>query len=120
MLPPSLMLAIKKRRMDPVSRAASSCLASPSLPSDGGEGRGEDAWSRRFPLSSVLLAFVLCAGCAPPGPRTLLKGERLIGEGKYEEAIESLQSATRLLPKNAQAYNHLGLALHGARQFAPA
>src|SRR5438477_8737546 len=86
MLPPSLMLAIKKRRMAPV----------------------------------FLLAFVLWAGCAPPGPRALLKGERLIGEGKYEEAIESLQSATRLLPKNAQAYNHLGLALHGARQFVPA
>ncbi len=59
-------------------------------------------------------------GCAPPGPRALLKGQRLIREGKYEQAIESLQAATRLLPKNAQAYNHLGLALHGTRQFGPA
>jgi tetratricopeptide (TPR) repeat protein len=65
------------------------------------------------------LAFALC-GCAPPGPRALLKGERLIREGKYDQAILSLQQATRLLPKNAQAYNHLGLALHGNRQFAPA
>src|SRR5713101_2583574 len=86
MLPPSLMLAIKKRRMG--------------------------SW--------IVLGLLLFCGCAPPGPRALLKGQRLIREGKYEEAIESLQTATRLLPKNAQAYNHLGLALHGNRQFGPA
>src|SRR2546427_6838979 len=74
---------------------------------------------RGMVLLSCLTLFVVCS-CAPPGPRALLKGERLIREGKYEQAIESLQKATRLLPKNAQAYNHLGLALHGNKQFAPA
>src|SRR5947209_19774730 len=80
------MLAIKKRRTDPV----------------------------------FLLALVLWSGCAPPGPRALLKGERQIREGQFEEAVESLQAATRLLPRNAQAYNHLGLALHGSKQYVPA
>src|SRR2546423_5459283 len=90
MLPPALMLAIKKRRIGRL-RGYAACL---------------------------LLAWF--CGCTPPGPRALLKGERLIREGKYAEAVESLQTATRLLPKNAQAYNHLGLALHGNKQFAPA
>src|SRR5438552_15826862 len=90
MLPPALMLAIKKRRIGRL-RGYAACL---------------------------LLAWF--CGCTPPGPRALLKGERLIREGKYEEAIQSLQTATRLLPRNAQAFNHLGLALHGNRQFAPA
>src|SRR5207247_10668383 len=74
---------------------------------------------RGMVLLSCLVLLAIC-GCAPPGPRALLKGERLIREGKYEQAILSLQQATRLLPKNAQAYNHLGLALHGNKQFAPA
>src|SRR5438876_3446326 len=91
MVPPALMLAIKKRR--------TGCL--------------------RATFLALALVFCIC-GCRPPGPRALLKGERLIREGKYAEAVESLQTATRLLPKNAQAYNHLGLALHGNRQFAPA
>src|SRR5258706_5307246 len=70
-------------------------------------------------LLLLWLTFAFC-GCAPPGPRALLKGERLIRQGKYEQAIQSLQEATRLLPKNAQAYNHLGLALHVNKQLAPA
>jgi tetratricopeptide (TPR) repeat protein len=85
MLPPALMLAIKKRGMG--------CL---------------------------LVALLIFNGCAPPGPRALLKGQRLIDQGKYDQAVQSLQEATRLLPKNAQAFNHLGLALHGKKQFAPA
>ena len=64
----------------------------------------------------VLAVLMLVCGCTPPGPRALLKGERLIREGKYEQAIPQLQTATRLLPKNAQAWNHLGLAHHGAKQ----
>jgi tetratricopeptide (TPR) repeat protein len=68
----------------------------------------------------VVAALVLLCGCSPPGPRALLKGERLIREGKHEQAIQQLQTATRLLPKNAQAWNHLGLAYHGAKQADPA
>ena len=73
-------------------------------------------------LRSVLmvLALVAWSGCQPPGPRALLKGEKLIHEGKYEQAIEKLQIASRLLPKNAQAWNFLGLAYHGNKQPEPA
>ena len=61
-------------------------------------------------------AVLLLAGCAPSGPKALLRGERLIGEGKFPEAVETLRLAVQLLPDNAQAWNHLGLAHHGARQ----
>ena len=57
-----------------------------------------------------LAAVIFLTGCQPPGPKALLDGERLIREGKYPEAIARLQKATGLLPKNAQAWNHLGLA----------
>ena len=40
------------------SKTASSSLLSPSLPSDGGEGWGEEARSCRFPLSLVLSPLV--------------------------------------------------------------
>src|SRR4051812_284120 len=103
MLPPAYMRVIKKRGL--------------------GFWQAERRSSQNAPLLRVLIilasALLLC-GCGPPGPRALLKGERLIREGKYEQAVESLQTATQLLPKNAQAYNHLGLALHGNKQFAPA
>ena len=73
----------------------------------------------RFPQLSLALvagALLLC-GCGAPGPRALLKGESLIKERRYEAAIEYLTNAVRLLPKNPQAWNHLGLAYHGAGQF---
>jgi tetratricopeptide (TPR) repeat protein len=57
-----------------------------------------------------LAAVIFLTACQPPGPRALLDGERLIRDGKYPEAIVKLQKATNLLPKNAQAWNHLGLA----------
>src|SRR5690242_9779714 len=67
------------------------------------------------PAQAFFLAAVL-AGCTPPGPRALLKGERLLREGKYAQAIPRLQQATQLLPANAQAWNHLGLAYHHSGQ----
>jgi tetratricopeptide (TPR) repeat protein len=67
---------------------------------------------RVVPLAGMLL---IC-GCTPPGPRALLKGEKLIQEEKWEEAILTLQKASQLLPNNAQAWNHLGLAYHGNHQ----
>ncbi len=48
-------------------------------------------------------------GCAPAGARALLKGERLIKEGKYAEAVKSFEEVTAALPDNAKAWNHLGL-----------
>jgi tetratricopeptide (TPR) repeat protein len=65
--------------------------------------------------ASVCLALFL-SGCGAPGPTALLDGEELIKEGKFKEAIEKLQKATKHLPRNAQAWNHLGLAHHGAGQ----
>jgi len=55
-------------------------------------------------------------GCTPPGPKALLEGERYIQTGKWERAIEKLTEAVTLLPDNPQAWNHLGLAYHGARK----
>lgn len=62
----------------------------------------------------ALLLLAPLAGCTPPGPRALLTGERLIKEGKFNEALAPLTEATVLLPRNAQAWNHLGLASHNA------
>ena len=64
----------------------------------------------------ALVVVIASSGCGPPGPQSLLDGERLVRAGKYEEAIEKLKTAARLLPRNAQAWNHLGLAYHGAGQ----
>lgn len=86
MLTPAAMLAIKKRGAQTVRMALA--------------GLGVALWS----------------GCAQPGPRALFEGERLIRKGEYGKAVERLQQATRLLPGNAQAWNHLGLAHHHAGQ----
>ncbi|MBN2505107.1 MAG: tetratricopeptide repeat protein [Verrucomicrobia bacterium] len=64
----------------------------------------------------VALLVGMLAGCTPPGPRALLEGERLIREGHFSKAIEQLKTATELLPKNAGAWNHLGIAYHHAGQ----
>lgn len=73
-------------------------------------------------MEFLLLAAVAVwlAGCAPSGPRALLRGKRLIEQGKYEEAVDQLKVATSLLSTNAQAWNYLGLAYHHARQPANA
>jgi tetratricopeptide (TPR) repeat protein len=46
----------------------------------------------------------------------LLEGERLIREGRSDDAIRRLRTAVEFLPGNAQAWNHLGLAYHGAKR----
>jgi tetratricopeptide (TPR) repeat protein len=65
-------------------------------------------------LAASILFLLLLAGCGDPGPRALLAGEELIHERDFKRAIEELQKATKQLPRNAQAWNHLGLAHHGA------
>ena len=68
-------------------------------------------------FAGILLAGVLLvSGCAPSGPKALLKGEKLIREGKFEQAIAPLKIAADLLPQNAQVWNHLGMAYHGLHQ----
>ncbi|MEK7686431.1 MAG: tetratricopeptide repeat protein [Verrucomicrobiota bacterium] len=75
---------------------------------------------RRRCFGWASLGLVLLSACQPPGPQALLEGERLLQEGKYAEAVEKLQVATRLLPQNAQAWNHLGLAYHGSGRWTEA
>ena len=70
------------------------------------------AAGRLLPLA--ILTLTLLAACTPPGPRALLNGEQLIKAGKFNEAIAPLTEATVLLPRNGQAWNHLGLANHNA------
>src|SRR5688572_21898242 len=70
-------------------------------------------------LSSFAALFFLC-GCAETGPEALENGARLIDEGKFDEAISKLTKSIELLPKNAQAWNHLGLAHHYAGNAAKA
>lgn len=70
-------------------------------------------WVATGRLLSLTMLMVLAA-CMPAGPRALLTGERLLKEGKHEAAVAALTEATVLLPRNAQAWNHLGLANHRA------
>src|SRR5262245_57168857 len=70
----------------------------------------------KFPVVWMAVLAISLSSCAPPGPDALLQGEQLIKQGQYETAVARLKKATALLPKNAQAWNHLGLAYHGNRQ----
>ena len=75
------------------------------------------------PLPAMLLTvlgLLVFNGCGEPGPRALLQGERFIRQGNYVQAVLRLEQATRLLPKDARAWNHLGLAYHGAARFGEA
>lgn len=71
-------------------------------------------WKRIGRDGFLLAAALGLAGCAPPGPRALLKGKQLLDKGQYAQAVEKLQVATDLLSTNAQAWNYLGLACHYA------
>jgi len=61
-----------------------------------------------------LTLAALLTGCAPPGPRALIEGKRMLEQGRYASAIEKLKIATSLLSSNALAWDYLGLACHHA------
>ena len=63
-----------------------------------------------------LALSLLLAGCSPSGPRSLLKGRKLIERGDYAGAVAQLKTATSLLATNAQAWNYLGVACQYAGQ----
>lgn len=63
-----------------------------------------------------VLGLALVCGCGDPGPRALLKGDDYLKAGQFEKALEQFQTAVRLLPNTAQAWNHLGLAHHQLHQ----
>ena len=56
------------------------------------------------------------AGCTPPGPRALMKGQKLLERGDYAAAVRELKTATALMPTNAPAWNYLGVACQRAGQ----
>jgi tetratricopeptide (TPR) repeat protein len=72
----------------------------------------------RFLLFLALAVFI--AGCAPPGPRALLAGKKLLERGDYADAVAQLKTATTLLFTNAPAWNYYGVALQHAGQPADA
>ncbi len=69
---------------------------------------------------AALFCAALLAACTPPGPRALLKGEKLLKEGRAKAALDEFKDAVTHLPQNAQAWNHLGLAHHALGQPAEA
>ncbi len=60
------------------------------------------------------LCAVLLAACQPNGADALLRGERQLREGRIPEAIESFQTAARLMPGDWRPHNYWGMALHRA------
>ncbi|MBL9136921.1 MAG: tetratricopeptide repeat protein [Verrucomicrobiales bacterium] len=75
---------------------------------------------RLMRIAAALVAAISFTGCTPPGPKALLDGERLLQQGKPVDAARRFRTAVEFLPSNAQAWNHLGLAYHLARQPAEA
>jgi tetratricopeptide (TPR) repeat protein len=77
---------------------------------------------RRFTLQVLaLISVASLTACGPPASRDLHKGEQLIQSGQCAAAIPILNEAVLLLrgappPVQANAWNLLGLAYHGAGQ----
>ncbi len=71
------------------------------------------------PVIAVCIALLL-VGCQPPGPKSLLLGEKYLEQGNYEKALKYLTRASELMPEHPQVWNYLGLAYHGAQQPAEA
>lgn len=71
-------------------------------------------------LASFLAIAILLSACAPPGPRALLKGKKLLESGNASAAVAELQQATGLMPTNAAAWNYLGVAYHRSGQWTNA
>ncbi len=74
----------------------------------------------RCGITVFLAVAVFLTGCGPPGPRAMLKGEKLLVQGDYSDAVEKLKLATSLMSTNAQAWNYLGVACQHAGQPADA
>lgn len=74
----------------------------------------------RYGVITFLMLAIFLVGCGPPGPRALLKGEKLLSNGDYSDAVAALKAATSLMSTNAQAWNYLGVAYQHAGQPANA
>ena len=105
MLPPTLMLTIIMRRGNFAK-----------FP------RARRAQSRLF---AGVLALLVLTGCGPPGVRALHRGDRLVQDGQYADAIEPLQQAAADLAKTSplaasRAQNLLGVAQQATGHPGPA
>ncbi len=76
--------------------------------------------ARLVSAACAIAGLCVVSGCGDPGTRALLDGERMINERRFSEAVDRLKLATHPLPDNPQAWNHRGLAHHGAKQAAEA
>jgi len=63
-------------------------------------------------ISLTIFVAVFFIGCTPSGPQAVLDGARLLREGRPDQAVPRLEEGVRQLPRNAQAWNYLGLAYH--------
>lgn len=63
---------------------------------------------------------LLVAACSPTGPGALIAGKKSLEAGKFEAAVAELQTAVRLMPTNAAAWNYLGVAYHQTGQWTNA
>lgn len=73
--------------------------------------------TKKNPERAVWIAAglaMLLAGCSPSGPDLLLRGDKQLREGNVGDAVRTLEQAAELMPDNARAWNHLGLAYHAA------
>jgi tetratricopeptide (TPR) repeat protein len=74
----------------------------------------------RAALAIVAAACLTLTACAPPGERALHKGDRLLQDGQFAEAIDQLRTATELLAMetntavSSKAFSLLGLAYQQA------
>src|SRR5687768_12287706 len=79
-------------------------------------------WAIRHWLLTVFAGFAvfILVGCQPPGPKSLLLGEKYIEQGDYNKALKHLIRASELMDEHPQVWNHLGLAYHGVNDPAKA
>jgi tetratricopeptide (TPR) repeat protein len=71
-------------------------------------------------LALLLVTALGLGGCQPSASRALNKGDQLLRKGRHAEAVQQFETAVRLLPQSAPAWNHLGLAYHGHGQWQDA
>jgi tetratricopeptide (TPR) repeat protein len=83
------------------------------------------ATCRSRPLGAAIIALLFLTGCGPPGVRSLHRGDRLVQQGQYEDAIDPLKEAVAELSHSqplaaSRAWNLLGVAEQGAGHPNPA
>src|SRR5436190_13616256 len=110
MLPTCLMLAIKKRIAPLSAQRERKFGARTAMSARRSWLQVNFARTRLSPLlfkrylnpASILsgLGLILFNGCADPGPRALIRGERLLREASYSAAIHELEKAAHLLPRD--------------------